>query len=255
MSATWCSLSVDCSSPANSCSSSKTQHTCPLLWESFTSLFSQLPGTVSPFSDPSLGSPCSRFPGTALLLQAVGFFAKPQFCYLLHSVWLPTGLHPYLLGALTWIHCCSSYSIISSPWSASHILLCFISPIQTLLHCPFFMFWNLLSLFHFWFSPVVPSPPFSPAPSSCDPRAWRRGEWRLTAGSTAARGHFLPPYGRFRLGSEKSSPSALHLPPPAILLHTSSSAARCSSPSLPSFSLSLSFSGSPEASATLTPQG
>lgn len=135
--------------------------------------------------------------------------------------------------------------IISSPWSASHILLCFISPIQTLLHCSFFMFSNLLSLFHFWFCPVVPSPPFFPAPSSCDPRAWRRGEWRLAAGSTAARGYFLPPYGRFRLGYEKSSPSALHLPPPAILLHTSSSAARCSSPSLPSFSLSLSFSGSP----------
>lgn len=94
-------------------------------WESFTSLFSQLPGTVSPFSDPSLLSPCSRFPGTALLLQAVGFFAKPQFCYLLHSVWLPTGLHPYLLGALTWIHCCSSYSphYIISLVSFTHITL------------------------------------------------------------------------------------------------------------------------------------
>ena len=144
--------------------------------------------------------------------------------------------------------------IISSPWSASHILHFSFLPIQTLLHCSF-MFSHLLSLFYFWFSPVVPSPPFSPAPSSCDPRAWRRGEWRLAAGSTGARGHFLPLYRRFRLGYERSSPSALHLPPPAILLHTSSSVGPLFLSFLPSFSLCLSCSGSPEASASVPPWG
>ena len=226
-----CSLSVDCSSLANSCSSSKTQHGCPLLWESFTSLFSQLPSTVSPFSDPSLLFPCSRFPGTALL-QAIGFFAKPQFCYLLHSVWLPTGLHPYLLGALTWIHCRSSYSAhyIISLVSFTHITLfhfsqfrhCYIVP--SCFHTSSVYFTSGSPLLSHLLPSPQPPPPVIPELGEEESGGWQRGA--------------LGQEGTSCLFTGGSGLVMRDLPPlPSISLHRPSSctppplSAHCSSPS------------------------
>lgn len=174
-------------SPVNSYSSSKTRQRCPLLWGSFTSLSTLLPCTASPFSALSFLLPSSRFQGRAFLLNSVT---------LLYSVWFPMGLHLYLLRALTWIHCCSSYSpnYIISQFSP-HMLLCFISPnsdMAGLFFLSFFCILHILSLFDFYFSPVVTPCPFSLAPCSCDPQACRRGEWRLAAGTSGCEGHSLP---------------------------------------------------------------
>ena len=84
------------------------------------------------------------------------------------------------------MYCCSSCSsITSSPWSASHLLVCFLS-----------------------LNSVIAT-----GPCSCDPQAWRRVERRLAEGSS---GHLLPHYPRLRLGFESSTPSVLYLPAPAI---------------------------------------
>lgn len=120
--------------------------------------------------------------------------------------------------------------------------------IQTLLHCSF------LFSASSWLSPAVTPPPFSPAPCSCDPQAWRRGERGLAVGSS---GHLLPHYPRLRLGYGSSSCSLLYLPappiscpPPPLSLRLSTV---CTSPSLHPFLSPSSCPGSPEGSASFPP--
>lgn len=87
------------------------------------------------------------------------------------------------------MHCCSSCSsITSSPWSASHLLVCFLSlnSVIATLFPP--LRWHLLSLFYFWLSPALCShlllSPQGPAPVTPRPGEESRGGWQRGAVGT-----------------------------------------------------------------------
>ena len=118
-------------------------------------------------------------------------------------------LQSYLLGALTWIRCCSSSSpITSSPWSASHLGLCFISLSLDIA--------ALFSCFHtsvcFTSGSLVTLCPCSPAPCFCDPQARRRGGWMLATGSSGHESASCLITAGSGLVMRDLPPSALHLP-------------------------------------------
>ena len=164
-----CALSVDLApSPVNSYSSCKTPHRCALLWESFTDLSSQLSSTERLSSAPSLLPSSSRFRDRAPPLHVRVLCWAPRF---FPSFYFPTGLHPYLPGALTWIRCRSNSVITSSP--------CRALPRATGFHLPKSWHGYTVSFFRLHTSSVcfTWSPPPTPPRShtlSADPQNWGR---------------------------------------------------------------------------------
>lgn len=173
---------MDCYSPVNSYSSSKTQHRCPLLWGSFANLSSQLPSTVSPFSSPFSPASRCRFPGTTLL-QAIGFTAEPQCCDISFTASgspqgsVLTSLEPHLDALLQQLLLHYIISLVS-------LTLISLFPFPQFSHCYIVSSscWHLLSLFYFWLSPAVCShlllSPQSPAPVIPRPGEEASGGWQ-----------------------------------------------------------------------------